>query len=170
METTRNFCRISVLSGRFPVKMILVDCERWSGIAIMKKKNALKSLTKLELLELLAEQEREIQSLQQELEQKEQLIQQRTLCMMQSGNIAQAALALNGVFEAAQMAADQYIESVKAMTDCQCKETRTTTVLPNSAQPSIEKKIPQSPVDDWDIFLSDILRDIEEPYKWEGDA
>lgn len=83
----------------------------------MKKKNSLKSLSKLELLELLAEQEHEIQELKQQLEEKNQLIEQRTLCMKQSGNIAQAALALNGVFEAAQKAADQYVESVKEMID-----------------------------------------------------
>lgn len=83
----------------------------------MKKKNLLKNLSKLELLELLAEQEREIQELKHQLEEKNKLLAQRTLCMERSGNIAQAALALNGVFEAAQKAADQYIESVKAMSD-----------------------------------------------------
>ena len=83
----------------------------------MKKKNSLKNLSKLELLELLAEQEREIQELKHQLEEKNKLLAQRTLCMERSGNIAQAALALNGVFEAAQKAADQYIESVKAMSD-----------------------------------------------------
>ena len=81
----------------------------------MKKKNSLKNLSKLELLELLAEQEREIQELKQQLEEKNKLLAQRTLCMERAGNIAQAALALNGVFEAAQKAADQYLESVKAM-------------------------------------------------------
>lgn len=147
--------------------MNMVDCGRWSGTVVMKKKNTLKSLTKLELLELLAEQEREIQSLQQQLEQKDQLLAQRTLCMTQSGNIAQAALALNGVFEAAQKAADQYVESVKAMTGRQRKETRTTDFSSEYAQDSIEKEVLQSPVKDWDALISDILRDVKEQDKRE---
>lgn len=81
----------------------------------MKNKNSLKNLSKLELLELLAEQEKEIEQLKHQLAQKEQLLQQRTLRMERAGNIAQAALELNGIFEAAQRAADQYVESVKAM-------------------------------------------------------
>ena len=90
----------------------------------MNKKNPLKSLSKLELLELLAEQEREIQKLEHRLEEQDKIIQQRTLCMERAGNIAQAALHLNGVFEAAQKAADQYVESVKAMVDDELRKSR----------------------------------------------
>lgn len=89
----------------------------------MGKKNPLKKLSKLELLELLAEQEREIQELKEQLEQKNQIIEQRALCMRHSGNIAEAALNLNGVFEAAQKAADQYLESVKALIAKNLEET-----------------------------------------------
>lgn len=71
----------------------------------------------MELLELLEEQEREIQDLKRQLEEKNQHIEQHTLYMNQFGNISQAALALNGVFEAAQRAADQYVASVKAVVD-----------------------------------------------------
>ena len=35
--------------------------------------------------------------------------------MEDSGSIAEAALRLNGIFEAAQKAADQYLESVKVI-------------------------------------------------------
>ncbi len=83
----------------------------------MKNKITLKNLSKLELLELLAEQEAEIEQLKKQLAQKDQMLQQRILKMNTAGNLAQAALCLNGVFEAAQKAADQYVESVKAMAD-----------------------------------------------------
>lgn len=89
--------------------------ERTTQCIAMKTKNELKNISKLELLELLAEQEREIEQLKQELQQKEQQLAQRTLRMQQAGNIAQAALALNDVFEAAQKAADQYVASIKEM-------------------------------------------------------
>lgn len=80
----------------------------------MDGRKTLRKLSKLELLELLAEQEREIQALQQQLEEKEKLLAQRTLRVKQFGNIAQAALAVNEVFESAQRAAEQYLESVKS--------------------------------------------------------
>lgn len=94
---------------------------------MIKPKNSVKNLSKLELLELLADQEREIQNLKKLLEQKNQMLKQKTLCMERAGNIAQAALALNGVFEAAQKAADQYVESVRAMVD---ENLQTTGTLP----------------------------------------
>ena len=37
------------------------------------------------------------------------------LLLSEAGSIAEAALRLNGVFEAAQAAADQYLDSVRAM-------------------------------------------------------
>ncbi len=74
-------------------------------------------MSKLELVELLAEQEREIQSLRQQLEEKEKLIEERTLRFEEFGNLAQAALAVNEVFEAAQRAADQYVDSIKTMVE-----------------------------------------------------
>lgn len=107
----------------------------------MKNKNSLKNLSKLELLELLAEQEAEIEQLKRQLVQKDRIIRQRTLCMEQAGNIAQAALVLNGVFEAAQKAADQYVESVKMMAAQQVKAAET---LPNTVRkPEKIQKAPQ---------------------------
>ena len=44
--------------------------------------------------------------------------------MEHAGNIAQAALDLNGVFEAAQKAADLYVESVKAMVNENLRKNR----------------------------------------------
>lgn len=81
----------------------------------MDMKKTLKKMSKLELVELLVEQEREIQSLKQQLEEKEKLMEERTLRLEQFGNIAQAALAVNEVFEAAQRAADQYVDSIKTV-------------------------------------------------------
>ena len=49
-----------------------------------------------------------VQSLQQQL-------RQRVLVMDEAGSIAQAAMALSGVFQASQQAADQYLESAEAM-------------------------------------------------------
>lgn len=80
-----------------------------------RPQNPLRKLSKLELLELLAQQERELQALREELDQKNAELAQRHLLMDQAGSIAEAALRLNGVFEAAQRAADQYLESLQTM-------------------------------------------------------
>lgn len=121
------------------------------------KRNPLKSLTKVELLELMAEQEKEIQNLQQQLEQKDQLLKQRTLCMTESGNIAQAAIALNGVFEAAQKAADQYVESVKAKVDNQFRGDGMSNSFDRFLQTSAEQIAPQNATEQPQYRLSDIL-------------
>lgn len=76
--------------------------------------NPLRKLSKLQLLELLAQQERELQVLRKELEEKNAALEDRRIQLEKAGSIAEAALKLNKVFEAAQKAADQYLESVKS--------------------------------------------------------
>lgn len=73
----------------------------------------LKKLSRGELLELLLEQMDRCARLEQELEQANRQLQDRQIRMEHAGSIAEAALALNGVFEAADRAAREYLESVK---------------------------------------------------------
>ena len=75
--------------------------------------NPLRKLSKLQLLELLAQQERELQALRKELEEKNAALEDRRIQIENAGSIADAALKINEVFEAAQKAADQYLESLK---------------------------------------------------------
>lgn len=84
------------------------------GRPIQSAKNPLRKLSKLELLELLARQERELQSLRASLAETEAQLADRDLKVRESGSIAEAALKLSGIFEAAQQAADRYLENVKA--------------------------------------------------------
>ena len=49
-----------------------------------------------------------------ELEKK---LADRTLLVSQAGTIAEAALALNGVFEAADRAAADYVENIRRLVD-----------------------------------------------------
>ena len=73
----------------------------------------LRKLSRTELLELLLVQAKEIDQLKRELELLQTQVQQRKIDLAKTGNIAEAALHLNHVFEAAQAAADQYLESIK---------------------------------------------------------
>ena len=74
----------------------------------------LRKLGRAELLELLLEQAREFEALEQRLNAAEAALQLETC-----GSIAEASLKLNGVFEAAQKAAEQYQQNVERL--CQEK-------------------------------------------------
>ncbi len=60
---------------------------------------------------MLLEQEREIEALREENFQLKEALEKKKLVMEESGSIAEAALRLSGVFEAAQKAADMYLTS-----------------------------------------------------------
>lgn len=85
----------------------------------MKKEVPLRKLSKLQLMEMLADQEAEIGRLKKQIQQLEQQAEKRRILIERSGSIAQAALELNGVFEAAQRAADDYLANVQANADAQ---------------------------------------------------
>lgn len=81
----------------------------------------LKRLSRVELLELLLEEKRENDRLREQLEKTEERLNSRNIEIEYAGSIAEAALALNGVFEAAQKAADQYLENVRRLAEEQSK-------------------------------------------------
>jgi len=87
-------------------------------------KNPLRKLSKLQLLELLAQQERELQSLREALAAMDAELAERRIKIEQSGSIAEAALKINDVFEAAQRAADQYLLSLQKEAEPRSPEER----------------------------------------------
>ena len=74
----------------------------------------LRKLGRAELLELLLEQAREFEALEQRLNAAEAALQSQQLQLETCGSIAEASLKLNGVFEAAQKAAEQYQQDRKS--------------------------------------------------------
>lgn len=76
----------------------------------MDKLVNIKKLRRSDLIEILISQAEEIEYLKEKLEEK-------NIILEESGSIAMAALRLNNIFEDAQKAADQYVESVKYQTD-----------------------------------------------------
>ncbi len=85
----------------------------------------LKKLNRKQLLELLLRQTERVEALETELAETKRQLEDKRITEMKAGSIAQAALQLNGIFEAAQKAADQYLDNVKAY---------------NSKKPSAKKK------------------------------
>ena len=73
----------------------------------------LKKLNRYQLLELLVIQTERADKLQIALEEAEQRLNDREINISALGSIAEASLHLNGVFEAAQDAADMYINAAK---------------------------------------------------------
>lgn len=76
----------------------------------------LRKLSRGELLEMLLAQSKDAESLRSQLEETTAKLESRNIDLAKAGSIADAALELNGVFAAAQAAADQYLENVSRMT------------------------------------------------------
>ncbi|MEE1126510.1 MAG: DNA repair protein [Acutalibacteraceae bacterium] len=74
----------------------------------------LRKLSRSELLEMLLIQSKEVERLKNELEEANRKLEDRRIILQESGSIAEAALKLNDIFEVAQKAANQYLESIKS--------------------------------------------------------
>ncbi len=77
----------------------------------------LKKLSRAELLEMLIAQSKEVASLKERLNRAEEQLKDRRILIDGAGSIAEASLQLNGVFEAAQNAAAQYLENIRRQAD-----------------------------------------------------
>ncbi len=75
----------------------------------------LKRLSRADLLALLLEERRKNERLCTELKRVNEKLADKNLKIAEAGSLAEAAMRLNGVFEAAQAAADQYLENVRRM-------------------------------------------------------
>ena len=79
----------------------------------------LKKLSRADLLEMLIEQSTEVQALRERLAAAESALQKKELTIERAGSIAEASLQLNGIFEAAQAACEQYTENIRLLSQRQ---------------------------------------------------
>ena len=82
----------------------------------------LKRLSRVDLLEMLIMQTQENENLKKQLAEMQEKLDSRDIAINNSGSIAEASLQLNGVFEAARAAADQYLENIRNMVS-NCRRT-----------------------------------------------
>lgn len=75
----------------------------------------MKRLSRAELLELLLVQTKETERLRKRLEKAEEELSERYLRIQKAGDLAHAVLSVNGVMEAAQAAAQQYLDNIAQM-------------------------------------------------------
>ncbi len=80
-------------------------------------KKELKKLTRAELLEMLIARSKEVSALKEQLDSATKSLDDRRIVIENAGSIAEASLQLNGVFEAAQNAAEQYLENIQKQAD-----------------------------------------------------
>lgn len=105
----------------------------------------LQKLSRTELLELLLEQTKELEATQAKVSELEKALADRKIEMEQAGNIAEAALQLNKVFEAAQRAADDYVLSVTGKHITELPEKDDDSVKSEEAPEEGEEKTEEAP-------------------------
>lgn len=98
------------VSSRKHTVYVITSYFPFGGTKMTKKE--LKKLRRRDLLALLLEITKENELLRQQLADAHRRLANREIRMKHAGSIAEASLRLNGVFEAAQAAADQYLASV----------------------------------------------------------
>lgn len=86
----------------------------------------LKRMTRSELLQMLISQAEELTSLRAQLSDAQARLQDRRIAIDEAGSIAEAALRLNGIFDAAQAAAGQYLDNIREISSHQAALARCT--------------------------------------------
>ena len=99
----------------------------------------LKKLNRYQLLELIIMQSEELEMVKAQLAEAQHQLEQRSIQIEKAGNIAQAALQLSGIFEAAQKAADLYLENVKQQ--CGHTEKNDTALQKNQTEEQFSQEI-----------------------------
>ena len=77
----------------------------------------LRKLSRAELLEMLIQQIERNEELEAELKKAKTELRNRAITIENAGSLAEAALQINGVFEAADRAATQYLRNVQRMAE-----------------------------------------------------
>ena len=75
----------------------------------------LRKASRADLLKMLLEEKKERDNLQQEISQLQTQLQLRQIAIDQSGTLAEAALKLSGIFDAAESACQYYTENIRSL-------------------------------------------------------
>lgn len=70
-----------------------------------------------DLLQILINQQRQIDELNAQLQKAREALANRNIAIQESGSLAEALVKLNGVYEAAQGAADEYLQQMRDRAD-----------------------------------------------------
>lgn len=95
---------------------------RMEGAGKVMTDKELRRLKRIDLLKILIEQEKELEAAREEVKTLKEELNNRKMQLENAGNIAEAALQVNSFFEAAQKAAQQYLDNVQALSEQQEKK------------------------------------------------
>ena len=102
------------------------NCAKiWNNMEVHMTDNELRKLSRSELLQMLIAQMEENKELQTSLEKAQAQLADRQIVAEKAGSLAEAALSLNGVFQAADDAARQYLENIARISqqqDAACRK------------------------------------------------
>ncbi len=124
----------------------------------------LKKMSRGDLLELLISQMEENEKLRAKLHKAEKELKSRRIKISKAGSIAEAALELNGVFQAAEAAAAQYLENVRLYSEKyeeaegrtqKTKKEKPEKIRKTEVKTETEMKIETECWDDLDVDLQD---------------
>lgn len=112
----------------------------------------LRKLGRSELLELLVKLSEENEKLTAECATLHHQLEDKALRIQDAGSIAEAALRVNGIFEDAQKAAEQYIENVRSLNESaqadadalKMQTERTCAELESAARQSTQKQLAET--------------------------
>ena len=89
---------------------------RAGGFEYMTDKE-LRRLRRDDLLQILINQQKQIDALNEQLQQSKEALANREIAIQEAGSLAEAALKMNGVFESAQNAAEEYVRQMHKRAD-----------------------------------------------------
>ena len=79
----------------------------------------LRKLSRIDLLEMLVDLSEELNQTKEQLHNAEEKLRNREIVINQVGSLAEASFQLNGVFEAAEAAYEQYTENIRILNEKQ---------------------------------------------------
>ena len=77
----------------------------------------LRKLRRDDLLQILINQQKQIDALNEQLQQSKEALANRDIAIQEAGTLAEAALKMNSVSESAQNAADEYVQQMRKRCD-----------------------------------------------------
>ena len=82
-----------------------------------KENHDLSKLSKKDLLEIMLKQGEEIDSLREQVRELQAKLDDKEIRIAKAGSLAEASLAVTGIFEEAQKAANLYLQNAMRMVD-----------------------------------------------------
>ena len=99
----------------------------------------LRRLRRDDLLQILINQQKQIDALNEQLQQSKEALANRDIAIQEAGTLAEAALKMNGVFDAAQSAAEEYVRQMRKRADALVAEAEPARRRPRGGERAQER-------------------------------